>query len=200
MEVNFRTTKKIAQSNHEIVPLDGRIAPEGCFDRSETFTSYTWPWRLWMIAKRCKLSCSKSTSRERKCVWPFCRKFEVVFSALGRNFSYFQSLLVHHLSSMTSFNHKTFFFKRKYCSGSIINWHWLINSRKEKEQTCVDNYFNLLCKYVETFFTLARANLHLGKLAIRQPNRPLWLWTFFKKFSRGRRRGLDGGGGGQRGR
>ena len=108
MEVNFRTTKKIAQSNHEIVPLDGRIAPEGCFDRSETFTSYTWPWRLWMIAKRCKLSCSKSTSRERKCVWPFCRKFEVVFSALGRNFSYFQSLLVHHLSSMAFFNHKSF--------------------------------------------------------------------------------------------
>ena len=105
VEVNVRTTKEIAESNDEIVPPDGRIAkPEGCFDPSETFKSHRWPSQLWMIAKRCKLSCSKSTSGERERVFDlFCRKFEVLFSALGRN--YFQSLLLHHLSSMTFFNH-----------------------------------------------------------------------------------------------
>lgn len=81
VEVNFRTTKKIAQSNHEIVPLDGRIAPEGCFDPWETFKSSRWPSPLWMIAKRCKLSCSKSTSGERESVWPFLS--EIWSSLLG---------------------------------------------------------------------------------------------------------------------
>ena len=138
----------------------------------------------------------KWRERERVCLTFFVGNLKFSFSAvLGRNFSYFQSLLVHHLSSMTSFNHKTF------CWLQISKFQLTLTYQQiaRKERNCYDNCF--VCNFIRKYVGVARANLHLERLATLQPNRPPWLRTFFKKFSRGRRRGcLDGGGGGRRGR
>ena len=207
MEVNFRTRKKIAQSNHKIVPLDGRIAPEGCFDPLETFKSCRWPWQLWMIAKRCKLSCSKSRVVVE-------REFDLFVGnlKLSSRHSAVTSAIFSHCWSTTCLQwHSSIIKLSAICNfwkdfsfalvraGSLSIDIDLSTDCKKR-----NGMVHLLYKHEEAIllwgWLLARANFHLEKLATLQPNRLLWLWTFFKKFSRGWRRDWDGDGGGWRGR
>ena len=146
VEVKFRTTKKIAQSNHEIVPQDGQIAPEGCFDPLETFKSQRWPSQLWMIAKRCKLSCSKSTSgeRERESVLDlFCRKFEVLF--LGRAWPELQLFSVT-LGPPPVFN--DILQSQNFCWLQISKFQLTLTYQQiaRKERNCYDNCF--VCNFM----------------------------------------------------